>query len=170
MSTVHIGLHQLKEPSVSPAISRLRPGLYFRFALPFRLVEEMTRNLISLVSVLSTPTRGLGAVLAAHAGSYSHVRFVRRGDLRRQLHVDSSRPLRANSGRRRTGRRTGQVDPKCAFKIGPMDERYAAECGRLRNKTVRQERSSDALRANRAKAHFYSARVTGGGVQAVDSA
>jgi len=51
-----------------------------------------------------------------------------------------------------------------------MDGRYAAECGRRRNKTVRQERSSDALRANRAKAHFYSARVTGGGVQAVDSA
>ena len=93
MSTVYIGLHQLIALSVSPAISRLRPGLYFRFALPFRLVEEMTTNLISLVSVLSTPTRGLGAVLAAHAGSYSHVRFVRRGDLRRQLHVDSRRSI-----------------------------------------------------------------------------
>jgi hypothetical protein len=79
MLTVYIGLHQLKAPSVSPRSSRLRAGLYFRFALPFRLVEEMTRNLISLVSVLSTPTRGLGAVLASHAGSYSHVRFMRRG-------------------------------------------------------------------------------------------
>jgi hypothetical protein len=67
------------------------------------------------------------------------------------------------------GSANGQVDPKRAFKIGPMDERYAAECGHRRNKTVRQERSSDAIRANRAKAHFYSARVTGGGIQAVDS-
>jgi hypothetical protein len=61
VSTVYIGLHQLKAPSVSPRSSRLRAGLYFRFALPFRLVEEMTRNLISLVSVLSTRTHGLGA-------------------------------------------------------------------------------------------------------------
>jgi hypothetical protein len=85
------------------------------------------------------------------------------------FNVDSSRPVSANSGHSQTVRRTGQVDPKRAFKIGPMDERYAAECGHRRNKTVRQERSSDAIRANRAKAHFYSARVTGGGIQAVDS-
>ena len=58
MSIVYIGLHQLIALSVSPAISRLRPGLYFRFALPFRLVEEIDQNLISLVSLLSTPTRG----------------------------------------------------------------------------------------------------------------
>jgi hypothetical protein len=44
MSTVCIGLHQLQAPSVSPAISRLRPGLYFRFALPFRLVEEIDQK------------------------------------------------------------------------------------------------------------------------------
>jgi hypothetical protein len=99
MSTVYIGLRQLKAPSVSPAIVAPATWVVFSLCAAFRLVKEIDRNLISLVSVLSTPTRGLGAVLAAHAGRYSHVRFVRRG-LRRQLHVDStSRPLGANTGR-----------------------------------------------------------------------
>jgi hypothetical protein len=80
MSTVYIGLRQLKAPSVSPRDRRACDlGCIFASRCPFAWSRRLTRNLISLVSVLSTPTRGLGAVLAAHAGSYSHVRFVRRG-------------------------------------------------------------------------------------------
>jgi hypothetical protein len=80
MLTVYIGFRQLKAPSVSPR-DRRAPATWVVFSLraAVRRVGEMTRNLISLVSVLSTPTRGLGAVLASHAGSYSHVRFMRRG-------------------------------------------------------------------------------------------
>src|ERR1700729_841320 len=80
MSTVYIGLRQLKAPSVSPRDRRACDlGCIFASRCPFAWSRRLTRNLISLVSVLSTPTRGLGAVLAAHAGSYSHVRLVRRG-------------------------------------------------------------------------------------------
>src|ERR1700722_18695325 len=43
--------------------------------------------------------------------------------LERQLYVDSSRPLCANSGRSQTVRRTGQVDPNLPFEIDPMNER-----------------------------------------------
>ena len=39
------------------------------------------------------------------------------------LYVDSRRRLCANSGRRRTVRRTGQVDPFLPFKISPMNGR-----------------------------------------------
>jgi hypothetical protein len=102
-----------------PRSSRLRPGLYLRFALRFRLVEEMTRNLISLVSVLSTPTRGLGAVLAAHASSYSHVRFVRR-----ELAKAASRRLLPLLGRAQ-GLENGQFEFDRARRVAAQNNRNA---------------------------------------------
>jgi hypothetical protein len=47
----------------------------------------------------------------------------RLSDVQRPPDVDSSRPVSAHTGHSPTGWRTGQIDPKATFKIGPMNER-----------------------------------------------
>lgn len=66
---------------------------------------------------------------------------LRRTDVDPQcpLYVNSTRPVRANSGPSQTARRTGQIDPKYAFPVGSRYGRKAPENCRSRYWQMRQD-------------------------------
>ena len=77
------------------------------------------------------------------------------------LYVDSSRPECANSGHSRTTWQTRKVDPRHAFKMGPMNGRKRRESGRRRygQDTPRARvPDADVLQAGYWGSHFRGGR------------